>query len=376
MNSTPFLTRSSTLTLLLAAALTLRCASGGETRTGQVPTASASVAGAGSSAPAASSAAAAASSAAVMPSATVPGLPPAPGAADVPVPAGAAGNLTVLDWAGFTGAVSYTFDDNTRSQVQHFDRLMALAVPFTFYMQTNQGSAANEIWRSAIAAGHELGNHTHSHMQEDADGSDTDAATQFLESTFGIKVWTMAAPFGNRSYGPLAQTRFMINRGVNPGLIAAAGTHDPYNLPCSLPDEGASTADMNALVDTAQAEAKWRVILVHGFTGDGAAYQPVGIDEFVASVEHAKSLGNVWIDSVVNIGAYWLGQRALAAATPVTAGDSTTWTWTLPAHFPPGKHLRVKVDGGTLKQGDQALPWDARGYYQVALDAGSLTLTP
>jgi hypothetical protein len=48
----------------------------------------------------------------------------------------------------------------------------------------------------------------------------------------------------------------------------------------------------------------------------------------------------------------------------------------LPEHFPPGKFLRVSVTGGTLKQKGAALPWDARGYYEVALDAGSLTLGP
>ena len=46
------------------------------------------------------------------------------------------------------------------------------------------------------------------------------------------------------------------------------------------------------------------------------------------------------------------------------------WTWTLPENFPPGKYLRVKVDGGTLTQGAAALPWVTHGYYEVALDAG------
>jgi hypothetical protein len=62
--------------------------------------------------------------------------------------------------------------------------------------------------------------------------------------------------------------------------------------------------------------------------------------------------------------------------TPTTSGSDTTWTWTLPAHFPPGRYLRVKVDGGTLKQGGGALTWDDHGYYEIALDAGSVTLSP
>jgi hypothetical protein len=119
-------------------------------------------------------------------------------------------------------------------------------------------------------------------------------------------------------------------------------------------------------------------VLVHGFSGgtDGA-YQPISIDEFVASVNHAKSLGDVWIDSVVNVGAYWRAQKMFAAIAPTVSGNSKTWTWTLPPHFPPGKILRVKVGGGTLTQpGGRTLAWDDHGYYEVALDAGSLTLSP
>jgi hypothetical protein len=102
----------------------------------------------------------------------------------------------------------------------------------------------------------------------------------------------------------------------------------------------------------------------------------VKIDEFVASVNHAKSKGDVWIDSMVAVASYWRGQRAVAAASSTASGASTTWTWTLPTRFPPGKYLRVKVDGGTLSQNGKPLPWNEHGYYEVALDAGSLTLSP
>jgi hypothetical protein len=37
---------------------------------------------------------------------------------------------------------------------------------------------------------------------------------------------------------------------------------------------------------------------------------------------------------------------------------------------------RVTVDGGTLWQDGAPLPWDGHGYYEVALDAGNLTLAP
>jgi hypothetical protein len=46
------------------------------------------------------------------------------------------------------------------------------------------------------------------------------------------------------------------------------------------------------------------------------------------------------------------------------------------AHFPPGRFLRVTVPGGKLMQGGTELPWDDHGYYEVVLDAGSVTLSP
>jgi len=84
----------------------------------------------------------------------------------------------------------------------------------------------------------------------------------------------------------------------------------------------------------------------------------------------------VWIDKMVTIGAYWRAQKALTDAIVTTSGTSKTYSWTLPDHFPPGQFLRVKVDGGKLKQCDTELTWDDHGYYEIALDAGSVTLSP
>jgi hypothetical protein len=35
----------------------------------------------------------------------------------------------------------------------------------------------------------------------------------------------------------------------------------------------------------------------------------------------------------------------------------------------------VTVGGGALTQGSTTLAWDTRGFYEVALDAGTLTLS-
>jgi peptidoglycan/xylan/chitin deacetylase (PgdA/CDA1 family) len=305
------------------------------------------------------------------------GLPAPPGGGAAR-PGGAPGNLAVLDWAGFKAAVTYTFDDTNSSQLQHYAELQALGVRMTFYLITGKRAEFEDpIWTRAVHDGHEIGSHTKSHRHTGT-VDDVDASNQDIRQRLGVDVWTMAAPYGDGSYIPIAPTRYLINRGVADGLIGPGDDTDPFNLHCYIPPTGASASAFNAEIDAARAAGKWRTVLVHGFKGgtDGA-YQPISIAEFVASVNHAKSLGDVWIDTMVNVGAYWRAQKMFAGISPTTSGNSKTWTWTLPPHFPPGRVLRVRVDGGTLTQpGGRTLAWDDHGYYEVALDAGALTLSP
>jgi peptidoglycan/xylan/chitin deacetylase (PgdA/CDA1 family) len=308
---------------------------------------------------------------------------PAPAASGVPQPTGTAGNPTVLDWAGFTSAVSYTFDDANTSQITNYAALQALGVHLTFYQQSNKSSAADSIWTQALEDGHELGNHTKTHCHIDGCSSvtdvaaDTDECTDFLRSNFGVEPYTMAAPYGDTGYADIASTRFLVNRGVSGGSVLPNSSTNPFNLPCHIPATGAEAAALNSVIDAAHDRGAWQLVLVHGFTGGtDSAYQPVDIEQFTASVEHTKSLGDVWIDSVVNVGAYWRGQIAFSAAESTEADGATTWTWALPDHFPPGRCLRLTVDGGTPSQGGEPLHWDEHGYYEISLDAGSLTLAP
>jgi peptidoglycan/xylan/chitin deacetylase (PgdA/CDA1 family) len=304
------------------------------------------------------------------------GLPVPPGDANQPRPSGTPDDIEVINWAGFKSALTYTFDDNNTTQIQRYPEMQALGVPFTFFLWTGKSEATNAVWTMAKADGHELANHTQSH-QSNGTGEDIDTAQAFIMQRFSLTAYTMAAPNGAGVYTDLAKPRFMINRGVSNKIIAPNDNSDPFTLPTYIPPTGASTNAFNQEVDSARSAGGWRTMCIHGFQGgNDGAYQPVPFDQWKASVEYAKGLGDVWIGTMEDIGAYWLGQKAFSDATKTTAGTDQTWTWELPDHFPPGKFLRVKVAGGTLKQAGAELAWHGNGYYEIALDAGSVTLSP
>lgn len=334
-------------------------------------------------------------------------LPPAP--REVARPAGSSGQpgLRVLDWAGFKAALSYTFDDSQPSHIDHYPALKAQRVRNTFYInptanwypQWNDPTRFDAIWQDAMAQGSEIGNHTTHHCRaaELTDnnastcpsglagaGAEFDDTTNYIRTKIGqAAVWTAAYPFGDTGYGAAAASRFFIVRGVSPGMVAPGTGSDTLNLPViGFPGDPSSPggdplSTFNTAVDNALSQGRWMIYLFHTLlptTQNWGGGEDIGV--VTGNMAYAKSFGTVWIDSVVNIGAYWRGQQLLQAAVPGTSGGVTTWRWTLPANFPSGRKLRVVVDGGTLWQNGAQLPWDRRGYYEVSLDAQSLSWTP
>jgi len=321
---------------------------------------------------------------------------PAAGASGQAAPTGAASKVTVVPWAGFKGAISFTFDDTNSSQISNYSALQALNdkgnnVRYTFFMQTGKTTElGNSVWPQAIKDGHEFGNHTKSH-QSAASSSDLQAAEDTLKSTFKVTAVSVAAPNGDASYQTVVPSmkEFLTNRTAgNNGAISmtddptatdSSGAARQYRLPCVIPATGSSSATMQGQFMNDIKGGKWQIFLVHGFTGGSdSAYQPVPIAEFTSAVKAVKDLGNIWIDSVGTISAYWVGAFKFSKLTATSSGTDKTWTWKTSdfgSGFPTGKYLRVTTDGGTLKQGSTTLQWDDHGYYEVSLDAGTLTLS-
>ena len=313
--------------------------------------------------------------------------PPSPPATSVPRPSAivTSPGLRVLPWAGFKSAVTYTFDDTQPSQTEHWPELEATGVPMTFFANpkgSREQASYDADWSRVTAAGSELGNHTSSHCRPDLTGclpvgtagDEIDQASAYIASRLGMKaVTSFAAPFGNAEWNKLAASRFLIGRGVVNGTVPPSGITDWYNLPCFPVSTGQTATAFNAGIDRARAQGHWLIFLFHTIRPTTADwYAGVDIAGITASIAHAKSLGDVWIDTMTEVGAYARAQQTFERLTPT----NNVWTWTLPAHFPPHKFLRVMIAGGTLTQAGQQLAWDPHGYYEVALDAGPLTWAP
>jgi hypothetical protein len=270
-------------------------------------------------------------------------------------------------------------DDANQTQVDNFSQMNAVGVPITFFLIGNKVSVNAPTWKQAAKAGHELGNHTQSHGHSvggQADVTDLSNGQSSIQTAAGVTTVTSAGPYGDTGWGTAAANLYFLNRALGDTLMMPNSDSNALNTNCWVPPQGetaAASGGFNSHVDSARTGGGWGVVVVHGFTGgtDGA-YQPVNASEWVSALTYAKNLGDVWVDTYENVGAYWRGGIAVGKAT----NSGTTYMWTLPAHFPPNKFVRVTVTGGTVSQNGTVIPWDTHGYYEISLDAGQVTIGP
>jgi peptidoglycan/xylan/chitin deacetylase (PgdA/CDA1 family) len=318
---------------------------------------------------------------------------PLPGSGGVAAPTGTGASLKVLDWAGYAGAVSYTFDDTQPSQIEHWPAIKATGVRATWYMAQTYGSGSSfeNTWKDVLASGHEIGNHTVNHKYVNelaalypssttaaAAAKELDDCDAYIKNTIGQSgVWTMAYPYGDTAWKSYLGSRYLFARTVNDGRVTPGANLDALLLPSYMVGSSDTEASFDAKIDAAATAKAWQVFLFHSLTPTASNwYAGVPAADVAASLEHGKASGGVWLDSVVNVGSYWLAAKLLRAASPKASASGSSWTWTLPPGFPSGKYLRVTVDGGKLSQGGADLEWNEHGFYEAALDSGSLDWRP
>jgi hypothetical protein len=291
-----------------------------------------------------------------------------PSMTGVAKPAGTAGGLEVLDWAGFKGAASFTFDDNTPSQLPNYNALKATGGRFTWFVVgewLNGQTATINGFKATIADGQEVANHTYTHQSAGSE-NDLQQAQTFITQNFSVTAHSMAAPNCAAAWAGVAPSVLFQNRGPcgkGVATVAPRDNTDRFALPAYLPDTGESASSMGNSITA----GRWRLFVLHGFDSQGGTYQPVPIANVTGAMSKAVMDG-YWVETMTNVGAYWQGQKL------VPESATTSATWTLPDKFPPNMCLRVTTTGGTVTQKGETIAWDDHGYYQISLDAGEVTV--
>jgi hypothetical protein len=223
--------------------------------------------------------------------------------------------------------LSFTFDDACFSQIDSgislFDKY---GVKATFYVSLWRLEPRLDVWKKAIANGHEIGNHTYRHPctvnHDFIKGNSLKRYTilrmnmelysenEVIKEILGFYPVSFAYPCGQtfigkglntKSYVPLVSAMFESGHLYGEGLTNPAFC-DMAQLPAENLD-GKSFNQIKELIETAKSTDKWLFLAGHEINGggNGASFKST-ID---AICKYAVDPTNgIWIDNIHNIASY------------------------------------------------------------------------
>ncbi len=230
---------------------------------------------------------------------------------------------------GARAAVSLTFDDGRASQVDAgLPVLDAHGLKASFYVMPDAVEKKYAGWRRAVAAGHEIGNHTLTHpCSANFDWARTNASEDFtlermeaelrganarIEQLLGVVPRTFAYPCGltfigrgrtHTSYVPLVGRMFLAGRGFLWETHAHPVGGDLALLPGFFSDDW-TFPRYRARLDTAAAAGGWAIFCGHEVAAD-AGYHNTRTAELDALCAHLRAHSDeFWTAPVADIAAY------------------------------------------------------------------------
>jgi len=231
-------------------------------------------------------------------------------------------------------AVSLSFDDARPSQVDVGVPLLdEYGVRATFYVSPSRVPERLDAWKAAVAAGHEMGNHS---MQHACTGNfawsrqkaledytlkqmaeELDQASAEIRQLLGVHAMTFAYPCGQkfvgrgqrvRSYVPLVAERFAAGRGWRDETANDPAFCDPAQL-LAVELDGLTFEQLKTLVEAAAERGAWLVLAGHEIGQKGR--QTTRADTLRAFCEYAADAENgLWVDTVANVARYVAEHRA------------------------------------------------------------------
>lgn len=240
---------------------------------------------------------------------------------------------TVADFRwpnGVRAAASLSFDDGRRSQIERgIPLLNQYGVKATFYVVPRAVEIHTDQWISALAAGHEIGNHTLTHpcsgnfsfarnnpLEQytlDRMAGELDEASSALVRLLGASPETFAYPCGQQfvgrgsnvqSYVPLVARRFSAGRGWRderhnpPGFCDLARLY-AVAVDCLTFDE------VRYYLDAAFEEGGWLVLAGHDVGAEPTTRQVVLESTLAELCRFAtQSHNGLWLDTVASVARY------------------------------------------------------------------------
>lgn len=230
-------------------------------------------------------------------------------------------------WAPHCGAVSLSFDDGTKNQLEKAVPLLdEFGFKGTFYVQPYGDGWRTEYapWKEVAAAGHEIGNHTVSHFcskNVDTEGTGLEelsvddiekdilaAQERLAQIAPHQERWTFAYPcsctfvgrgLSRRSYVPVIARHFLAGRTV--GEYGFANRPDVADLACvwGLSVERMSGFEMIGLVEELTSRGQWVILVFHEIDGHRLT---VGRYELRMLLRYLqRRSGEIWTSPVANV---------------------------------------------------------------------------
>jgi peptidoglycan-N-acetylglucosamine deacetylase len=229
---------------------------------------------------------------------------------------------------GKQAAVSLTFDDARESQVIVGTKLLdQYSIKATFFVVPSAVEKQLEGWKKAVAAGHEIGNHSLVHpcsgnfvwardkALEDYTikkmRTELEESNDRIQKLLGVKAEVFAYPCGQKyvgsgtntqSYVPLVAKMFIAGRGWRD-----EAPNDP--LHCNFPQltgvemDGKTFEQILALIEDAKKNGQWLVLAGHEMGDEGR--QTTRLEMLKQLAEYLQNSANgIWIAPMGTVTKY------------------------------------------------------------------------
>lgn len=237
-------------------------------------------------------------------------------------------------------ALSLTFDDGRSSQVAHAVPLLdSLGVKATFYGQPENLLEELELWKKAVASGHEIGNHTIGHpctgnftwtrydgvVLEDYDLDKMRAelvrTNDELEELLGVRPVSFAYPCGQtyvgrgkdtRSYVPLVAELFQTGRRWLDETSNAPDHFDPAQV-MSMRMDSEDFSGVLRMIERTKRNENWLVLAGHGISDASSSRRwGTSLEMLRELIVYAQDPENgVWLAPVSEVASFIAREQAV-----------------------------------------------------------------